>query len=207
VVKEVKDLYRFLEDQQIQPVFKHILVPSFNMVPVFLQLIQQEIDHVKKGNIGYILLKMNGLQDGEMVDGLYRASEAGVKIDLIIRGVCTLRPNQPYSRNIRVIRIVDRYLEHARAFVFLNNGNHEVFLGSADWMKRNLRRRVECVFPVYDPELKKELLDILNIQLSDNIKACELDEHLANKRIVNNGPDIRAQVEIYEYFKRKYGSA
>ncbi len=207
VVKEVKDLYRHLEDQNIRPNFKHILVPNFNMVPVFLQLIEQEICQVKEGNIGYILLKMNGLQDGEMVDSLYRASEAGVKIDLIVRGVCTLKTGQPYSRNIRVIRIVDRYLEHARVFVFQNNGDHQVYLGSADWMKRNLRRRVECVFPVYDPELKKELLDILNIQLSDNVKACEVDENLGNKRIINDGPDVRAQLETYEYFKRKYGTS
>ena len=99
---------------------------------------------------------------------------------------------------------MDRYLEHARVFVFLNNGDHRVFLGSADWMKRNLRRRVECVFPVYDPDLKKELLDMLNIQLSDNVKACEIDDHLMNNRIVTKGPDIRAQISIYEYFKNKY---
>jgi polyphosphate kinase len=207
VVKEVKDLYRHLEDQKIRPNFKHIMVPGFNMVSDFLQLIEQEIEHVKNGKIGYILLKMNGLQDGEMVDSLYRASEAGVKIDLIIRGICTLKPGQSYSRNIRVIRIVDRFLEHSRVFVFLNNGNHQVFLGSADWMKRNLRRRVECVFPIYDGELKKELLDVLNIQLSDNVKACEIDEYLANKRIITQGPDVRSQVDTYEYFKKKYGTS
>ncbi|MFH0758886.1 MAG: RNA degradosome polyphosphate kinase, partial [Bacteroidota bacterium] len=95
-------------------------------------------------------------------------------------------------------------LEHARIFVFLNNGDHKVFLGSADWMKRNLRRRVECVFPVYDPDAKKELLDILNIQLSDNVKACEIDDKLMNNRIITKGPDIRAQFTIYEYFKMKY---
>jgi polyphosphate kinase len=206
VVKEVKDLYKHLENQSIRPKFKHILVPGFNMVPFFLKLIDQEICHVEKGNIGYILLKMNGLQDGEMVENLCRASEAGVKVDLIVRGVCTLKTGQPYSKNIRVIRIVDRYLEHARVFVFLNNGDHQVYMGSADWMKRNLRRRVECIFPVYDPELKKELLDIMNIQLSDNVKACEVDEHLANKRIISSGPDIRAQTAIYQYFKKKYPS-
>jgi polyphosphate kinase len=108
VVSEVKELYRHLEDQEIRPEFKHILVPGFNMIPRFLELIQQEIKHAKEGKIGYILLKMNGLQDMEMVDALYRASEAGVKVDLIVRGVCTLKTNQPYSKNIRVIRIVDQ---------------------------------------------------------------------------------------------------
>ncbi len=204
VVRDVKNLYRILEDQNFQPKFRHILVPMFNMVQSFLKLINQEITNVKKGGIGYILLKMNGLQDGEMVDSLYKASEAGVKVDLIIRGVCTLKTGLSYSRNIRVIRIVDRYLEHARIFVFLNNGDHKVFLGSADWMKRNLRRRVECVFPVYDPDAKKELLDILNIQLSDNVKACEIDDKLMNNRIITKGPDVRAQFTTYEYFKMKY---
>ncbi len=204
VVREVKDLYKHLEDQTLRPKFKHILVPGFNMVPTFIQLIDQEIANSKEGKIGYILLKMNGLQDKEMVDSLYRASEAGVKINLIIRGVCTLKTGQPYSKNIRVVRIVDRYLEHARVFVFLNNGNHHVYMGSADWMKRNLRRRVECIFPVYDPDLKKEVLDILNIQLSDNVKACEIDMRLINNRIITKGPDIRAQISTYEYFKNKY---
>jgi polyphosphate kinase len=204
VVGEVKELYKHLENQKVRPKFKHILVPGFNMVPKFIKLIDQEIANVTKGKIGYILLKMNGLQDKEMVDSLYKASEAGVKIDLIIRGVCTLRTGMPYSKNIRVIRIVDRYLEHARVFVFLNNGDHQIYLGSADWMKRNLRARVECDFPVYDPDLKKELIDILNIQLSDNVKACEIDENLKNQRIVTKGPDIRAQMSIYEYFKNKY---
>lgn len=204
VVREVKDLYKHLEDQTLRPEFKHILVPGFNMVPTFIQLIDQEIENSKMGGIGYILLKMNGLQDKEMVDSLYRASEAGVKVNLIIRGVCTLKTGQPYSKNIRVIRIVDRYLEHARVFVFLNNGDHQVYMGSADWMKRNLRRRVECIFPVYDPDLKKEVRDVLNIQLSDNVKACEIDKHLINNRIVTKGPDIRSQVSTYEYFKNKY---
>jgi len=134
----------------------------------------------------------------------YRASEAGVKIDLIIRGVCTLKTGQHYSKNIRVIRIVDRYLEHARVYIFLNNGDHKIFLGSADWMKRNLRRRVECGFPVYDPGIKKELLAVINIQLSDNVKACEIDENMNNNRIITKGPDVRAQAATYEYFKNKY---
>ena len=204
VVSEVKELYKHLMDQKLRPEFKHILVPGFNMIPYFIDMINQEIDNVEKDGIGYILLKMNGLQDKEMVDSLYKASEAGVKVDLIVRGVCTLRTGMPYSKNIRVIRIVDRYLEHARVYVFLNNGDHRVYLGSADWMKRNLRSRVECAFPVYDPDLKKELMDILNIQLSDNVKACEIDENLKNQRIITKGPDIRAQISIYEYFKNKY---
>jgi polyphosphate kinase len=206
VVREVKELYRHLEDQQIRPEFKHIMVPGFNMVCGFIGMINREIDYVKQGKSGYILIKMNGLQDKEMVDSLYKASEAGVKVDLIIRGVCTLRTGQSYSKNIRVIRIVDRYLEHSRIFFFQNDGDHRMFLGSADWMKRNLRARVECVFPIYDPDLKKELLKVLKIQLSDNVKACLIDENLKNDRITGKGPEIRAQMAIYEYFKNKYGT-
>jgi len=207
VVREVKELYRHLEDQQVRPEFKHIMVPGFNMVCAFIGMIDREIEFVKKKKPGYILLKMNGLQDKEMVDSLYRASEAGVKVDLIIRGVCTLKTGQPYSRNIRVIRLVDRYLEHARIFFFNNDGDHRIFLGSADWMKRNLRSRVECVFPVYDPDLKKELHKVLKIQLSDNVKACEVDENLKNMRVIREGTEIRAQMAIYEYFKHKYSNS
>ena len=204
IVNEIKDLYNHLEDQSFKPEFKHILVPKFNMVDSFLSMIDQEIKNVRKGDGGYILLKMNGLQDGEMVDALYRASEAGVKVDLIIRGVCILKTGQPYSENIRVVRIIDRYLEHARVFVFYNGGDYRIFMGSADWMKRNLRRRVECDFPIYDPEIKQEILDVLNLQLADNVKACVVDENLQNIRVDTTGPRIRSQIATYEYFKKKY---
>ncbi len=205
IVKEVKDLYSYLEDQKFTGKFKHILVPTFNLVERFAKMIAQEIKHVKRGKEGYILLKMNGLQDPYLVRKLYEASEAGVKIDLIIRGICILKPNQEYSKNIRVIRIVDRFLEHARIFVFYNSGKPKVYLGSADWMKRNLYKRIECVFPIYDETIQQELIDILNIQLSDNVKASVIDENMQNVRIANNNPTVRSQMATYEYFLNKYG--
>jgi len=205
IVNEVKDLYRHLEDQSYMCTFNHILVPGFNMVKEFVRLIRQEVKNVQEGKDGYILLKMNGLQDVPLVDELYRASEAGVKIDIIIRGICILKPNQPYSRNIRLIRIVDRFLEHARAFVFHNDGKPKVYLGSSDWMKRNLNRRIECVFPIYDEALREELMDVLNIQLSDNVKASAIDENLLNVRVRNELPSLRSQRATYEYFREKYG--
>jgi len=174
------------------------------MIEKFSSLIEQEIKYVREGKKGYILLKLNGLQDPLMVDKLYRASEAGVKIDLIIRGTCILKTGKPYSRNIRVIRIIDRFLEHARVLVFYNNGDQKIYLSSADWMKRNLYRRIECGFPIYDRDARQELLDILNIQLSDNVKACEIDEEMNNIRIKNNNPEVRSQIATYEYFKKKY---
>ncbi|MEX0988322.1 MAG: polyphosphate kinase 1 [Bacteroidales bacterium] len=206
IVNEVKDLYRYLEDQHYKCKFEHLLVPGFNLSNQFTRLIRQEVKNIKKGKEAYILLKMNGLQDVPLVEELYRASEAGVKIDIIIRGICILQPNQPYSKNIRLIRIVDRFLEHARVFVFHNNGKPKVYMGSADLMKRNLTRRIECVFPIYEPELKDEIMDVLNIQLSDNVKASMIDENLMNVRIRNDQPALRSQLATYEYFKQKYNS-
>lgn len=204
IISDLKKMFLFLEEQVQGIRFKHILVPNFNLIHRFGQLIGREIENVKQGKKGYILLKMNGLQDTHMVDMLYRASEAGVKIDLIIRGICIVKPGKKFSKNIRIIRIIDRFLEHSRVYVFHNNGHPSVMLGSADWMKRNLNARVECVFPVYDHELKKELIDILNIQLSDNVKACEIGSGGENIRIENDLPKVQAQPAIYEYFKNKY---
>jgi polyphosphate kinase len=139
-----------------------------------------------------------------MVEMLYRASEAGVKIDLIIRGACILKTEKRFSKNIRVIRIIDRYFEHARVFMFHNNGKPKVYIGSADWMKRNLYRRVECICPIYDEALRNELIDILHIQLADNVKACEINSKMENIRIENDLPKIQAQAATYEYLKNKY---
>lgn len=204
IINDLKTMFNYLEEQEQHIRFEHLLVPNFNLINRFGQLINNEIEQVKAGNKGYIVLKMNGLQDPNMIDMLYRASEAGVKIDLIVRGICTLKPGKKYSKNIRIIRIIDRFLEHARVYMFHNNGNPIVYLGSADWMKRNLYRRVECVFPIYNSELKQEIIDILNIQLSDNVKACEIGENMENIRIQNNKPKVQSQLATYEYFKEKY---
>lgn len=157
-----------------------------------------------KGKPGRIILKMNALQDTAMIDELYRASEAGVQIDLIVRGICCLVPGESFSRNIRVTRIVDTFLEHARVWYFGNGGDPKVFIGSPDWMRRNLYRRIEAVTPILDGKLRQELTDMLNLQLSANRKACWVDNHLQNvfKRKPGND-DVRAQYDFYEYLKRK----
>ncbi|MBN1927504.1 MAG: polyphosphate kinase 1 [Prolixibacteraceae bacterium] len=204
IISDLKNMFLYFEELKQDISFKHLLVPNFNLVHRFGQLINNEISNVKQGNKGYIILKMNGLQDPHMVNMLYHASEKGVKIDLIIRGICILKPGKKYSRNIRVIRIIDRFLEHARVFYFHNNGNAKIFLGSADWMKRNLYSRVECVFPVFDHQLKQEILDILNIQLSDNVKASTIGLKGENIRIQNNKKTVCSQMATYQYFKRKY---
>ena len=205
IIADINKVFAMLEGRLQAPTFHHLLVARFNMVPELRRMIQCEIDHVQAGGKGYIILKMNGLHDQQMIDMLYRASEAGVKIDLIVRGICCLVPDQPYSQNIRVTRIVDMFLEHARIWYFYNEGQEVLFLTSADWMRRNLNRRIETAFPILDPEIKQEVIDILHIQLRDNVKACRLDSELRNcfKRESDMREPVRAQQAIYDYLKQK----
>ena len=207
IITDINKVFAVLEGRLQAPTFRHLLVARFNMVPELQRMIQREIDHVQAGGKGRIILKMNGLHDQQMIDMLYRASEAGVEIDLIVRGICCLVPDQPYSRNIRVTRIVDMFLEHARIWYFYNEVQDELFLTSADWMRRNLNRRIETAFPILDPEIKQEVIDILHIQLQDNVKACWLDSELRNcfKREETTSSPVRAQLAIYDYLKKKNG--
>lgn len=203
IVADLNQLFKYLEDQSTTCNFKKLLIASFNLVDELKKLVHQEIQHVKNGKKGYILLKMNGLEDPKMIDELYAASEAGVKIDLIVRGVCKLIPGKKYSKNIRVIRIVDMYLEHARVFYFNNNGDAKLYMGSADWMRRNLYRRIECVFPVTNPKLIQETLDMYNVQLKDNVKARIIDSEMNSHKNNEGDKPIRAQIAIYDYLKGK----
>ena len=204
IITDINKVFAVLEGRLQAPTFRHLLVARFNMVPELQRMIQREIDHVQAGGKGRIILKMNGLHDQQMIDMLYRASEAGVEIDLIVRGICCLVPDQPYSRNIRVTRIVDMFLEHARIWYFYNEGQEELFLTSADWMRRNLNRRIETAFPILDPAIKQEVIDILHIQLRDNLKACRLDSELRNCfKCVEGAEPVRAQLAIYDYLKQK----
>ncbi|MDR3268939.1 MAG: polyphosphate kinase 1 [Tannerella sp.] len=204
MIADIDRVFSVLEGKTSAPGFQHLLVARFNMVPELTRMIQREVDHVKAGRKGRIILKMNGLHDERMIDELYRASENGVETDLIVRGICCLVPNQPYSRHIRITRMVDMFLEHARVWYFHNDGAGEVYLTSADWMNRNLNRRIETAFPILDAGLKQEILHILHLQLQDNVKACFIDERLRNvfKRDTAAGqPPLRAQQAIYEYLR------
>ena len=209
IIKDIDEVFRVLEGKPYTHDFRHLLVTQFNMLPYIHQLIEREIESVKNGGLGYIILKMNSLEDKGMINALYRASEAGVKIDLIIRGICCLIPNQPFSKNITVTRIVDAYLEHARVWYFFHDGEEKVYLTSADWMERNLHRRIEVAFPVYSEKLKRQIVDILKIQLEDNQSAVWLDENLQNvfKRDHKPGdaPPVRAQQATYDYLKKSTG--
>lgn len=203
ITKDLHTLFQTLQGKENSK-FSTLLVARFNLIPELNRLIDHEIELAEKGKGGRIILKMNGLQDPSMIDRLYEASQRGVQIDLIVRGICCLIPGQTYSRNIRVTRIVDTFLEHARVWYFGNGGNPKVYSGSPDWMRRNLYRRIEAVVPILDPDLREEMIDMLNIQLSDNRKACFVDDQLHNVfKGKTRGERIRAQYTFYNYLKKK----
>lgn len=204
IITDINKVFAVLEGKMAEPTFRYLLVARFNMVPELIRMIHREIEHVKLGRKGRIVLKMNGLHDQNMINELYHASENGVEIDLIVRGICCLVPGQPYSANIRITRIVDMFLEHSRIWYFYNDGKEDVYLTSADWMRRNLNRRIETAFPILVPEIKQEVIDILKIQMRDNVKACLIDEQLHNNFKHNEEPvKVRSQLAIYEYLKNK----
>ena len=165
-------------------------------------MIEREIKNAQKGRPAGIIIKLNNLQERAMIEKLYEASKAGVKVQLLVRSICSLAPGVTgQSENITVHRIVDKYLEHARVFVFHNNGEPQYFMGSADWMNRNLHSRIEVVFPVYDVKFGEELNHILQLQLNDNSKAVMVTTALDNPRASNEIAPLAAQQAIYDFVK------
>ena len=204
---ELEWLFDYLQSRK-QPAdymkipFQHLLVSPFNLIKRFDKLIEREIKNAKKGRAANIIIKLNNLQERAMIEKLYEASRAGVKVQLLIRSICSLAPGvEGQSENITVHRIVDRYLEHARVFVFHNNGEPQYYMGSADWMNRNLHSRIEVVFPIYDVKFGEELNHILQLQLNDNSKAVVVNTALDNQRATNDKTPLAAQQAIYEYVK------
>lgn len=203
IVHDVINLFRTLRGKTA-PKFSRLLVARFNLIPELNRLIDREMELSKKGRGGRIILKMNALQDQAMINRLYEASQHGVQIDLIVRGICCLIPGQTYSRNIRVTRIVDSFLEHARVWYFGNGGSPKIYLGSPDWMRRNLYRRIEAIVPILAPDLRQEMTNMLKIQLSDNQKACFVNADLRNVfKYAPNKEPVRAQYAFYNYLKKK----
>lgn len=203
IINDLKGVFAHLEGKgETQPEFKELLVAQFNLRPELERYINREIEYAKAGKKAEILVKLNNLEDKKMIRKLYEASAAGVQIKLIVRGICCIRPQVPgLSENITIIRLVDQFLEHARVFVFHNDGEDALYMGSADWMKRNLSRRIEVVFPIKNIQLKKEVMKILELQLQDNVKAVRLDSMMNNIEIKNDGPKIQAQIEAYNLIK------
>jgi len=205
LTEELRKVFKFLSKMKEKPALEHLLVAQINMRGQFMALIDREIEAALLGEEAHIVIKLNNLEDQVMIDKLYEASQAGVKVELIVRGICCLMPEvKGMSDNITVTRIVDRYLEHARVFVFHNRGDKAVLLGSADWMRRNLYKRVEVVYPVYDEQIKSEILEILALQLKDNTKAVFIDRYGQNvtKSPSFGGAEYRAQKDTYQLVKQ-----
>ncbi len=205
LTNEIMEVFKFLNKKSHAVKTRHLLTAPFTMRSRLLELIDQEIDHARRKLPASIFIKVNSLEDREMIDKLYEASAAGVTVSVIARGICCLIPGErPFSRNITAMSIVGRFLEHGRIFRFHNDGNEIIYVSSADWMMRNLSRRVEVAFPVYDPHLKRELSEMIDLQLADTVKARVIDKHLKNVyRKPGPHKPVDSQREIYRYLQRK----
>lgn len=204
IAQDVDKVFTLFENKYKPLTFDKLIVSPFHMRNFFNSMLNREIANAMKGRDAWIILKLNNLIDMELCSKLYHASQAGVKIKIIARGTCILKSGIPcLSENIEIISIVDRFLEHSRVYIFCNFGKPKYFISSADWMKRNFDYRVEVACPIKDKQLQEELLDIMNIQLSDNTKARMLSYKNYNHYKKTNHKKIRSQLEIYDYLKKK----
>jgi|TARA_R110000868_G_scaffold81443_5_gene230501 polyphosphate kinase len=207
ILKELNKLFDFFETTYKINKYKHLIVSPHYTKNVFKKLIDAEIANAKAGKEAYIKIKMNSFTSYKMVDKLYEASNAGVKIQLIIRGICCLIPGvKGMSENIEAISIVDKFLEHPRSFIFANNGKPKVYISSADWMTRNLDYRVEVGCPIYDEDIKQELIDTFEISWKDNLKARVFSDKQDNAYRKIKGKEVRSQFALYDYYKAKLES-
>ena len=207
ITKELSRIFKVLEGSLIIPREKHLLISPFSTRRRFTEMIMQEIENAENGMKAEITAKMNSLEDPKMIEWLYKASNAGVKVRLLIRGFTCLIPGvKGLSENIYITSILDQFLEHGRIYVFENGGDQKVFFGSADWMTRNLDRRIEVIAPILDEDIAKEFKEILQIQLDDNVKARIQDEEETNSYVQKKAgeKDIRSQFDIYDYLKEKH---
>ena len=210
IMADMNRIFTYLENQKnIQPLksCNRLLVSPVHMRKQLHTLINKEIKNAKQNKDASVILKLNSLSDEDLILKLYEAATAGVKIKMVIRGICCMfTQNKKFKKKVKAISIVDEYLEHARVMIFHNGGNEKYFISSADWMVRNLDHRVEVACPIFDKEIQKELKDILNIQLSDNVKARILDNELSNIYVDSYGSKpVRSQIETYNYLlKKKY---
>ncbi len=205
ITNEVRKVFDSLENNFNRSTYRHLLVAPFNMRQKLIKLIETEIKNAAKGKEAYIIIKLNNLTDPKLIKKLCEASQAGVYIKLMVRGMFSLLPGvKGSSENIQATATIDRYLEHTRVFVFCHGGNEKYYLASADWMPRNLDRRMEVAAPIYDKALQKEIKDFLDFHLRDNIKARMLTPEFHNQYVSNSTPEkTRAQESLYNYFKEK----
>ncbi|MGG2064658.1 RNA degradosome polyphosphate kinase [Bacillus sp. S14(2024)] len=197
---DATNFFNYLSGYTMKPHFHQLSVAPFDIREQFIELIDEEIRYHKQYGNGYIIAKMNSLTDKPLIQKLYEASQAGVKVDLIVRGTCCLRPQIPgVSENIRVISVVGRYLEHSRIYYFHHNGEEKLFLSSADWMTRNMEKRVEISFPILGFDMKARIKDILQLILDDNVKAREQDEYGEYHYVVNDDTqEMESQMRLFQ---------
>jgi polyphosphate kinase len=206
ITHDLIKLFEALNKKTVAGGFKHLIVSPLESRNKFYKYIAREIKIARSGKPAFLIFKVNSLADEGIVEKLYEASNAGVKVKLIVRGICCLVPGiKGFSENITVISIIDKFLEHARVFIFGNNGNEQMFLSSADLMSRNFEHRVEVGFPVLDAEVRQEIRDIIDFQLQDNVKARDITRMNNNKYHKNRiSTKVRAQVQTYNYLKNKH---
>ena len=201
ILKDVSKVFEFLKVNYKIQKYKHLIVSPHYTSSILFSMINHEIENSKKGKKSVIILKLNSLTSYKFVDKLYEASNSGVKIKLIIRGICCLIPNlKNLSENIEVISVVDKYLEHPRVYIFENGGDKKVYISSADLMTRNLNNRVEVACPIYQKDLKKQILDTIKISLKDNVKSRLINLNKQNEFVENKNKKIRSQWDTYDYF-------
>jgi len=205
ITDDLISIFKALNRSTLPKGLKHLIVSPIDSRPALNKLIDNEIKNAKAGKAAYMILKMNSLADEQMIEKLYQASNAGVKIKMIIRGMCCLIAGvKGFSENIEVVSIVDKYLEHSRVHIYCNGGDELYYLTSADFMTRNIETRVEVSFPIYDEQLKREIRDIIDLQLADNTKSREINAHNTNKyHKTKSATPHRAQIDIYNYLKYK----
>ena len=204
ILKELNKVFKFFDTSYKIYNYKHLIVSPHYTRNRFKKLIDQEIENAREGKEAYIKIKMNSFTSYDMVDLMYDASKAGVKIQLIIRGICCLIPGIPgMSENIEAISVVDKFLEHPRVFIFGNDGDPKIYISSADWMTRNLDNRVEVGCRIYDEDVKQELIDTFEISWKDNVKARIFDAEQNNRYRQSDSSPIRSQFEMYEYYLKK----
>lgn len=202
---EANKVFQFFKNNYKVYDFKHLIVAPHQSRKRFNELIDKEIEFAQNGNPASIFAKMNSLVDPDMINKLYEAASQGVKIKLIVRGICSLKPYLPeLNGNIEIISILDKYLEHSRVFIFNNNGKPKYYLSSSDWMQRNLDMRVEISFPILSKKNQKDLQFFMDNQWNDNVKARVLNGHLKNKYRKNDLEQNRSQVSFYDYLSSKY---
>ncbi len=204
ILKDLNKVFSFFEVNYKIYRYKHIITSPHYTQNSFFKLIDQEISNKKKGKEAYIRLKMNSISSYKMIDKLYEASRAGVKIQMIVRGICCLIPGvKGMSENIEVISVIDKFLEHTRLYIFCNDDKSKVYISSADFMTRNIENRVEVSCPIYDKDIKEELMDTFDICWNDNVKARILNESQSNAYKNTKEEKVRAQFATYKYLKDK----